>query len=190
MINTRIRIISLAVLVLLTGHLAAPIAAQDEHPDPLRVEPDPDRFPEPEPWREPGFDTPEYPRDKDLLRVPVEPNSTFKMYVDRTSVQVKGQVTQLVYVLESKSGAKNVLAEGFRCTNYHYTTYAIGGTDGVLRPVKNRSWVPVDRNTGRNNFRLTWMSRYLCDFFHKNRPRREVLQLVRVPTSTPDAEDL
>ena len=186
----RIRIIGLALLVSLNWQPAGPVAAQDEHPDPLRVEPDPNRFPEPEPWREPGFDMPRYPRDKDLLRVPVEPNSTFKMYVDRTSVQVKGEVTQLVYVLESKTGAKNVLAEGFRCNKYQYTTYAIGGPDGVLRPVKNRSWAPVDRSTGRNNFRLTWMSRYLCDYFHSNRPRRDVIQLVLVPNPTPDAEDL
>ena len=184
MANLRNRIIGLTAIMVLSSQLPAQI-----HPDFPPDGTDPNRFPEPKPWQEPGFGAFKYPRDEDLIKVQVEPSSTLKMYLDRTSVVVNEGVTRLAYVLESKSGARNVLVEGFRCANFHYTTYATGGPDGKLYQNKSRAWVGVERVIRQNNFRLLWLTNYLCDFSRANLPRRDVLQMVLLPRDFPHPEE-
>ena len=150
---------------------------------------DPDRIGDPEPWVEPEFDAPNYPKDGDLVKVQVEPTFTFSMQVDKSSIEVKKGLTRLVYVLESKSGARNVFVEGFRCGDKHYTTYATGGADGKLYPSKTRDWTRIDKALVHNNYRLLWFTYYLCDYHNNNRKPRDVLSLVRYPVYDPDPEN-
>ena len=150
---------------------------------------DPDRIGDPEPWIEPDFDAPKYPNDDDLVKVPVEPSFTFKMKVDTNSIAVKNGLTRLSYVLESKSGARNVFVEGFRCNDKHYTTYATGGPDGKLYPNQSREWTRIDKALVHNNFRMLWFTYYLCDYHNNNRKPRDVLRLVNNPDYNPDPEN-
>ena len=150
---------------------------------------DPDRIGDPEPWVEPEFGAPKYPNDKDLVKVPVEPSFTFRMKVDKSSIAVKNGLTRLIYVLESKSGARNVFVDGFRCNDKHYTTYATGGSDGNLYPAASREWVRIDKALVHNNYRLLWFTYYLCDYHNNNRQPRDILSLVYNPDYAPDPEN-
>jgi len=174
------RLLVCSVIIAVSGTVSAQL---------MENETDPNRVPPPPPWKEPTFDAPApYPLERNLIPVPVEPTDTLKLYLDKSSVQVKDNMTRLVYVIESRTGARNVLVEGFRCSNFNYTTIATGGaSDKTLTPIERRTWQPVVFH-GRNNFRLYLLRNFLCEVSRTNRRARDVINMVRYPPGDRDPE--
>ncbi len=130
---------------------------------------------------------PEYPEDHNLIDVPVDPNMTLKLLLDGSSVSVTRNETRMVYVLESRQGARNVYYEGFRCSKMQYLSYAFGGADRVLQPIPNAEWRTTP-DYRRNNFRSFLLKNYICDFAGNHRPARELVRLAKYGGPRPDPE--
>ncbi len=91
-----------------------------------------------EQWKESEISLPPYPRDENLLAVPLLATDTLKIYIDRASLsRGPDRVARFSLVVESPSGARSVFYDGLRCETREYKTYAIGGPEQTFTPVKN-----------------------------------------------------
>ncbi len=179
MINRRKRFVcGLSAAVVLLSLCGAAQAAKDMYVDP-RFD---NRF-DPslvEQWKETAdVPLPVYPRDTDLVAVPLKPADTLTLFVDTRSVSfADDRVLRLTLVVESSSGARSVFFDGFRCATREYKTYAIGSPDGKFVPVKNAKWLNFPP-TARNAFRYDVANDLICDDVSSNRSPQEFLQRLR-----------
>ena len=115
-----------------------------------------------EPWKESEVAIPAYPQTRDLLPVARNARDTNKLYVDRTSVAVGADgVARFSVVLESASGARNVLFEGMRCDTREYKTYAIGTSADRFQAVQRPQWRPIPPHEV-NAFRRDLYRNHVC----------------------------
>lgn len=114
-------------------------------------------------WRESDITLPAYPNEEDLIRVPLSPVDSFRLYLDRTSLTVGADgVLRLAAVLESPTGARNVFYDGFRCETREFKTYAVGSSTRQWRQQASAPWQPV-APPGRYDFRYQLYKQHLCD---------------------------
>jgi hypothetical protein len=116
-----------------------------------------------EKWEESEITLPAYPRDENLLAVPLPPTDTLKIYIDRASLSCgPDRVARFSLVVESPSGVRSVFYDGLRCETRQYKTYAIGNPEQAFTPVKNAVWREIPRPAA-NAFRYHLYQHYICD---------------------------
>jgi hypothetical protein len=116
-----------------------------------------------EQWKESEVTLPPYPKDQDLLAVPLLATDTLKIYIDRASLsRGPDRVARFSLVVESPSGARSVFYDGLRCETREYKTYAIGSPEQTFAPVKHAAWRPIPR-LAANAFRYQLYQHYICD---------------------------
>ena len=130
-----------------------------------------------EPWSEQAAGLPPWPRDQDLVEFrPDGSDNGFRYFIDgRTLAVGTDQVVRYTLVAESRSGARNVSAEGIRCTPQgQYRVYAYGN-GGALTPVEE-DWQPV-RRSGADDYRAQLHGHFLCvPLKFEPRPRKDMLR--------------
>lgn len=95
-------------------------------------------------WREGDYALPAFPVQKNLIEFPVSAASSFRFFVDATSLSVgKDRVVRYTLVARSGAGAENISFEGIRCATAMYRIYATGHADGTWssRPT---DWRTID----------------------------------------------
>jgi hypothetical protein len=129
-------------------------------------------------WKEAPLEIPDYPSDQDLVEMGIAPEGTpFRYFIDRSSlVAGPDNVMRYVAVLESDSGARNVLFEGIHCSLANYKTYAFGASEGRMVAARNAEWKPIGWHDGVAGFRYNLMRYYLC----KDGLPESVRQVVRL----------
>jgi len=116
-----------------------------------------------EKWKEGEAIMPPYPKDQDLLAVPLPETDTLKLYIDRRSYLLGADhVARFSLVVESPSGVRSVFYDGMRCETREYKTYAIGNPERVFSPVKGAVWRPIP-HPAINAFRFHLYNEYICD---------------------------
>jgi len=116
-----------------------------------------------EQWKESEPSLPPYPREENLIAVPLPPTDTLKIYIDRQSLsRGPDRVARFSLVVESPFGARSVFYDGLRCETREYKTYAIGNPDQAFTPVKNAAWRQIPRPAA-NTFRYHLYQHYICD---------------------------
>lgn len=131
-----------------------------------------------EKWKESEISLPSYPRDENLLAVPLLATDTLRIYIDRSSL-VRGpdRVARFTLVVESASGARSVFYDGLRCETREYKTYAIGNPGQAFTPVKNAAWRQIPRPAA-NAFRYHLYQHYICDAHASPRSPEDVARLL------------
>jgi hypothetical protein len=122
----------------------------------------------------PLAEMPPFPKDADLVRQPADPGDTVRIFVDRTSIRLQENETQLAYVVEASSGVRSVFLEGFRCAGRSYTTYAIGSGQGTWSRIDAPSWQTASRVNANNARAKLLDDGYLCGRFWEQLPAAEV----------------
>ncbi|MHB8697069.1 MAG: CNP1-like family protein [Sulfuricaulis sp.] len=114
-------------------------------------------------WKEAQVVIPAYPKDSDLLRVPLSANDRLKVYIDLKSISLASdRVSRFSYVVESPAGARSVFYDGFRCETRQYKTYATGTSLGSFDPVVKPQWRTMLRSE-INTFRYQLDRYYVCN---------------------------
>lgn len=132
-----------------------------------------------EQWKESQVTIPLYPRDQDLIAVPLPPTATLKIYLDRRSIsRAPDRVARFSLVVESPSGARNVFYDGLRCETREYKTYAIGTTNRTLAPVGHPQWRKIPRPEV-NDFRFQLYRYYVCDDHASARAPKDLVRRLK-----------
>jgi len=129
-------------------------------------------------WQESRVTLPAYPEDQNLLALPMQPTDTLKVSVDRASVSRDAdRVARFSIVVESRSGARSIFYDGYRCETREYKTYALGSLDKKLIPVKTATWVRVPQPEF-NAFRFRLYRDYVCDSSDSARDPKDLVRLL------------
>ena len=76
-----------------------------------------------------------------LLVFDVSTGSSLVYGVDPATLRIgKDGIVRFVMVATSRTGARNVMYEGIRCSSGEFKTYARYSAEGVWRPVDNPEW--------------------------------------------------
>ncbi len=155
-------------LALLSG---SAVRAEDESPD--------FEFREGPGWQEAQVNLPAFPQPADLLAVPLQLNQfPFTLLIDTQSLRLgDDRVTRYVAVLESTSGARNVLFEGIRCATAEVRTYAVG-MDGRFDASAPGQWREIKPH-GMDQFRKILQQQYFCDGSLRARDVKDVIGVLR-----------
>lgn len=131
-----------------------------------------------EQWKESATTLPSYPRDENLLPVPLLATDTLKVYIDRASLsRGPDRVARFSLVVESPSGARSVFHDGLRCETREYKTYAVGTPERTFTPVKGAAWRPIPR-PATNAFRDQLYRHYACDAHASARAPEDLVRLL------------
>ena len=140
----------------------------------LHAQPNPDMIesereflstPDWERWSESDQITfPQAPRNTDLVPLDSElTDGRYQYLIDRASVSMgSDQVLRYTVVLQSDTGARNVLYEGIRCATSEFKTYAYATQGGEFRPMTSASWRKLS-TTAPYDYRRLLAQRYVCD---------------------------
>jgi hypothetical protein len=129
-------------------------------------------------WKESKVALPPYPRDENLLAVPLLVTDTLRIYIDRASLsRGADRVARFSLVVESPSGARSVFYDGLRCETREYKTYAIGTPEQTFTPVKHAEWRPIPR-PANNAFRYHLYHYYICDAHASARTPGDLVRLL------------
>lgn len=135
---------------------------------------------EPEEWKEKHTQLPHYPRDRDLVEVPIDGAPPgFHYAVDARTLAVgDDDVVRYTIAISSSAGARNVLHEGIRCGARRYKTYAYGGSQKVLVPRPNARWERF-ADSGVTRYRRQFYTTYFCGPYSRPYSREEILNRLR-----------
>jgi hypothetical protein len=137
-------------------------------------------------WQEQEKLLPAYPQDAGLIEIkPDGARAAHQYRLDPQSLTTHpdGVVTYTV-VVQSESGAQNVLFEGIRCASKEYKTYAIGAEGGRLEPVKQASWRKIF-NKDPIRHRIELYTYYACDAHQFALPPKRIIERLRHPDRIP-----
>lgn len=133
------------------------------------------------PWQENAPSIPVFPQDRYLLPVSLSQAYSFKVFVDEKSVTLlEDRVLRFSLVVESKSGARSIFYDGFRCETDEYKTYAVGSAVSTLQAVKKPSWQRIP-NIGSQGFRQELVKLYVCKPESQARAPTEFIQSIKYP---------
>jgi len=148
---------------------------------------------EPEAWKEDEVVIPPYPKQDDLIPVDLDrAEMPFDFYIDAKNLRVSPNsgVIRYTVLIESNSGAKNVLFEGIRCDSREFRTYAYGTYDGKLVKAQTSNWDSI-RDSGFMIHRYGFYRHYMCSEYRNPHPVETVLQKIKYPENfqVPDEYD-
>lgn len=111
--------------------------------------------------REAAVKLPSLPKEEDLLRFEVRPQTALEYLVDSTSISLPDRDLVRFTVVARSSAAMNVSYEGFRCIARERKVYARASREGAWVTAKNAGWVPLGpRATAGFRHELFW--NYFC----------------------------
>jgi hypothetical protein len=157
--------------------LSAPLSAiENDDPD-LG-----DGFIEAPKWQESGLALPSFPTRDDLVKLEVDRvDMPFSFYIDPASLSLgKDGVLRYTIVIESNSGASNIMYEGIRCATHEYRTFAYGTPDGKFSKALHSNWTRIT-SSGAMAHRYNLRRYYLCNDFDRPISIPEALQRIRYP---------
>ena len=156
--------------------LSAPLSAQENDDADLGD------FIEAPKWQEGDIVIPPFPNRDDLVKVEVDRvDMPFTFSIDPGSLSVnKDGVSRYTVVIESSSGASNIMYEGIRCVTNEYQTYAYGTHDGGFSKARSSSWTKIT-SSGAMAHRYNLRRYYLCNDFDQPFSASESLQRIRNP---------
>jgi len=127
--------------------------------DPL----DDDDFIEEKKKKELTVKIPGFPNKADLLKIDIDKaDSPFVYFIDTQSLKTNSDgISLYTVVIESSTGARNVLFEGLRCRTSDVRSYAYG-TQNKLVAYSKSNWRPV-QETGAMIHQFSLLKYYLCD---------------------------
>ena len=133
-------------------------------------------------WQEAKIAIPPFPNRNDLVKVEVDRvDMPFSFYIDPASLSIdKDGVSRYTVVIESSSGASNIMYEGIRCATHEYRTYAYGTHDGKFSKALSSSWTKIT-SSGAMAHRYNFRRHYMCNDLDRPLPVRESLQRIRYP---------
>jgi len=167
-----------SILFISNALLVAPGYAEQETDDA-----DLGTFIEPEAWKEDGVVIPPYPNADDLIPVEVDrAEMPFDFYIDAKNLfaSPNSGVIRYTVMIESNSGAKNVLFEGIRCATREFRTYAYGTYDNKLVKARTSNWDYI-HDSGAMVHRYNFYRHYMCSEYLIPNPVDVVLQKVKYP---------
>lgn len=135
------------------------------------------------PWKEAEVVIPPYPAADDLIKVEVDRvDMPFSFYLDSKNItsSVNDDLIRYTVVIESNSGAKNVLFEGIRCQVNEYKTYAYGTYDNKFVKARTSSWQRI-LDSGFMAHRYNFYKYYMCNDLRVPNPVSEILRKIRYP---------
>ncbi|MDT8403267.1 CNP1-like family protein [Sulfuriflexus sp.] len=156
--------------------LSAPLSAIEDD------DPDLGAFIEGPSWEEEEVILPPFPKRDDLLKLEVDRvDMPFSFYIDPASLNVgKDGVSRYTIVIESNSGASNVMHEGIRCTTQEYRTYAYGTHDGQFSKAQTSNWTRISSSDAMAH-RYNLKAYYLCSGIDRPLSTSESLRRMRYP---------
>ncbi len=137
-------------------------------------------------WQEQEKPLPAYPLEAGLIEVkPDGARGSFQYRLDTESLSTHpdGIVTYTV-IVQSDSGAQNVLFEGIRCSTKEYKTYGVGTAEQQLQPVKETSWRKI-YNKDPIRHRIELYTYYVCDANQSVLPPKRIIERLRHPDRIP-----
>lgn len=157
--------------------LSAPLSAQEND--------DPDLgggFIEAPKWQETEIALPPFPNRDDLIKMEVDRvDMPFNFYIDPNSLSVgKDGVSRYTVLIESGSGASNIMHEGIRCSTNEYRTYAYGTYDDKFSKARSSAWLEIS-TTGSMAHRYNLRRFYLCSDLGQSLSVSDSLQRIRYP---------
>jgi len=177
----------LYVVFLVIGSVVTPVCYAELEND----DADLGEFTEGPAWKEGEVILPAFPETDDLLKVEVDRGEMpFSFYLDgkNLSVSKADGITRYTVLIESDSGAKNIMFEGIRCRTREYRTYAYGTYDNKLIKARTSSWQRIP-DTGFMIHRYNFYRHYMCDEHRVQHPRNSVLQKVKYPEDFEEHDD-
>ena len=135
-------------------------------------------------WQEVEGGLPDYPDEATLLEVDLgQANDRFRYLLDPASLSVGDDgVVRYTLVLQSTSGARNLMYEGMRCSAPFYKTYAYGSRDRSFRPLKTTRWREIGI-TANTRYRDRLRKLYFCDMSgastNGTRTARQILDAIK-----------
>jgi hypothetical protein len=135
-------------------------------------------------WQEAKVTIPPFPNRDDLLKVEVDRvDMPFSFYVDPDSLSVvNDDVVRYTVLIESNSGASNIMYEGIRCSTNEYRTYAYGTHDEKFSKARASSWTRITSTiSGAMTHRYNFKRYYLCDDLGRPLSASVSLQRIRYP---------
>jgi hypothetical protein len=158
--------------------LSAPLSAIEDD------DPDLGGFIEAPKWQEGEVAIPPFPNRDDLVKVEVDrADMPFTFYIDPGSLSVgEDGVTRYTVLIESSSGASNIMYEGIRCSTNEYRTYAYGTHDDKFSKARTGSWTRItSTSSGAMTHRYNFKRYYMCDDIGRPYSASESLQRIRYP---------
>ncbi len=149
-------------------------------------------FIESKPWQETDVVFPAFPNADDMIKVEVDRiNMPFNVYVDEKNLMILPEdgVVRYTVVIQSSSGANNVIYEGIRCRTGQYRTYAYGTYDKKFSKAVTSEWKDIEENefmVHRENF----LNYYMCNKQGELYPVDEILNRIKYPTDFQDSGDM
>lgn len=165
--------------------LSAPVSAQENDDADLGS------FIDGSKWQEGEVTIPKFPNRDDLIKVEVDRvDMPFSFYIDPASLSVgKDSITRYTVVIESDTGASNVMYEGIRCWTNEYQTYAYGTYDNAFSKARSSSWKKIT-SSGAMAHRYNFKRYYLCSNHGRPLQIRESLRRIRYPEDFATGGDL
>jgi len=117
-------------------------------------------------WKEDNLNSLVPPKDDDLVALDIDqPPVGFKVFIDKTSIQVSESDSVIRYwlVLTAGKNTRNAMYEGIRCTTSEYKTYAFENKwkKGKVNISKVAKWQPIKKG-GHNHFHFELAQYYFC----------------------------
>ena len=154
----------LVLLIDLSAAMARDDADNPNRPDDLT----PAELAEPEAvetkWQDESVPLPRFPRAQDLLPIRGDTGAAgYNYYIDVNSVLLTDdEVLRYTIVIQSASGASNIVYEGIRCATDEIRTLAYGTRDGRFARMPDPQWIYV-HTQGTLGYRTTLVELYVCD---------------------------
>lgn len=125
---------------------------------------------------------PAYPLPANLLKVEVDnAGSPYTYYIDTNSLKVlDNSIALYTVVIESESGARNVMFEGIRCQTRESRSYAYGTTNGKLSAFSSSKWLSL-KDASQLPYRFSFYQHYLCDGLQIPYVKAEVINHIKYP---------
>ena len=142
-------------------------------------------------WRERKTELPPLPAPDALHPVNLTYSETgYNYYIDTNSLSLGDDgIFRYTIVIETPSGARNVLHEGVRCATDEFKTYAYGSRQGKFRPMRS-PWKTLRSapRRGALSFRPLLSEEVLCHHLGGQATVKQVLrQLNDGPDKRPEA---
>jgi len=116
------------------------------------------------PWQEQQQPFPPFPLAQDLIPVRADTGATgYNYYIDVNSVSLStDEVLHYTIIIQSPTGASNIVYEGIRCATQEIKTLGYGTRDGRFARMRDPKWTYVFTR-GPLGYRTTLVERYVCD---------------------------
>ena len=135
-------------------------------------------------WKEGDTNTPDYPKEDDLVEVSGSPAyKNYQYLIDVETLQVgEDDVVRYSLVIRSPKGSDNAFFEGIRCSTHEVKTYAYGITDMDDKKkfvARSEAKWRYATSSGVTGYSVTLINHYLCGFNRKSLKRTDIIQNIK-----------